>query len=90
MVRVWKCKVDNFYRFNCLFFLIVIDSGNWILNTTATPAHSNVSSILANMLNGYDSRLRPEFGGKSEDNFLSNFYDKHRIYIHIDVVDFFL
>ena len=72
MLRVWKFTIENIHGFNCLFFWMVIDSGNWMPNTTATPAHSNVSSILANMLNGYDSRLRPEFGGKNIDHkFLS-------------------
>ncbi len=31
----------------------------------SAPTHSNVSSILEKMLAGYDSRLRPSFGGKN-------------------------
>ncbi len=60
-----ECHDDVDCRSVALLLVCVLTaSGTWVPNGTSTSAHSNVSSILADMLNGYDSRLRPEFGGE--------------------------
>ena len=45
-----------------IIFSVLCSQGG---NTTAMPTHSNITSILNNLLNGYDNRLRPGYGGES-------------------------
>ncbi len=51
--------------FSCEFLALLLVAANsvWLLVEGAST-HSNVTSILEKMLTGYDSRLRPGFGGK--------------------------
>ncbi len=48
-------------KLTTLLLFSVLCGGN---TTTDLPTHSNITAILNNLLMGYDSRLRPEYGGK--------------------------
>ena len=58
----------NFRSVTSLSIWIIIYSANGILRAKAGPTHSDVTFILQKMLKDYDSRLRPEFGGKCDVN----------------------